>query len=176
MIGDHPNYNIIKIGQNTEKSPENLRRLAVTQTPVRSQSANAGVKKLSKEKKKKKKKKNYRILWQFTKKDNLLNSGLCHPGQLQSENKRKYKKWQILRSCQRIKKLCDMKVMVRPTVIGELETIPKGLVRELEELKIRGWVETIQTKALLRSDRILRRVLDTWEDLLSLRLQWKTIR
>ena len=32
--GDHPNYNIIKIGQNTEKSPRELRRLAVTQTPL----------------------------------------------------------------------------------------------------------------------------------------------
>ncbi len=30
--GNHPNYCIIKIGQNTEKSPEKLRRLAVTQT------------------------------------------------------------------------------------------------------------------------------------------------
>ena len=30
--GDHPDYSIIKIGQNTEKSPEDLRRLAVTQT------------------------------------------------------------------------------------------------------------------------------------------------
>ena len=33
--GNHPKYIIIKIGQNTEKSPEDLRRLAVTQTPVR---------------------------------------------------------------------------------------------------------------------------------------------
>ena len=31
--GDHADYNLIKIGQNTEKSPGNLRRLAVTQTP-----------------------------------------------------------------------------------------------------------------------------------------------
>ena len=31
---DHPNYSIIKIEQNTKKSPEDLRRLAVTQTPV----------------------------------------------------------------------------------------------------------------------------------------------
>ena len=31
--GDHPNYNVIKNGQNTEKSPGNLKRLAVTQTP-----------------------------------------------------------------------------------------------------------------------------------------------
>ena len=34
MSGDHPNYSIIKIGQNTEKSLGGLRRLAVTQTPV----------------------------------------------------------------------------------------------------------------------------------------------
>ena len=32
--GDHPNYSIIKIGQNTKKSPGDLKRLAVTQTPV----------------------------------------------------------------------------------------------------------------------------------------------
>ena len=35
MSGDHPNYCIIEIGQNTEKSPEDLRRLAVIQTPVK---------------------------------------------------------------------------------------------------------------------------------------------
>ena len=32
---DHPDFNIIKIGQNTEKSPGDLRKHAVTQTPVR---------------------------------------------------------------------------------------------------------------------------------------------
>ena len=32
----YPDDNIIKIGQNTEKSPGDLRRLAVTQTPVES--------------------------------------------------------------------------------------------------------------------------------------------
>ena len=31
---DHPNYSIVKIDQNTEKSPGNLRGLAVTQTSV----------------------------------------------------------------------------------------------------------------------------------------------
>ena len=31
----HRNYCIIEIGQNTEKSPGDLRRLAVTQTPVK---------------------------------------------------------------------------------------------------------------------------------------------
>ena len=33
--GDHPNDSIIKSSQNTEKSPGDLRRLVVTQTPVR---------------------------------------------------------------------------------------------------------------------------------------------
>ena len=33
--GDHPNYHIIENGQNTEKSPGDLRRLTVTQTPVK---------------------------------------------------------------------------------------------------------------------------------------------
>ena len=31
---DCPNYTIVQIGQNTEKSSGDLRRLAVTQTPV----------------------------------------------------------------------------------------------------------------------------------------------
>ena len=35
MSGDHPNDSIIKISQNTEKSPGDLRRLAVTQTLLR---------------------------------------------------------------------------------------------------------------------------------------------
>ena len=31
--GDHPKYSIIENGQNTEKNPGGLRRLAVIQTP-----------------------------------------------------------------------------------------------------------------------------------------------
>ena len=31
---DHPNYSIVEISQNIEKNPGDLRRLAVTQTPV----------------------------------------------------------------------------------------------------------------------------------------------
>ena len=60
-------------------------------------------------------------------------------------------------------------------VIGALVTIPKSLERILEELEIGGQAETIQATALLKSDRILKKVLETCEDLLSLRLQWKTI-
>ena len=32
---NHPSYSIAKIGQNIKKSPGDLRRLAVTQTPVK---------------------------------------------------------------------------------------------------------------------------------------------
>ena len=32
---DHPDYSSIKIGQNTEKSPGDLGRLAATRTPVK---------------------------------------------------------------------------------------------------------------------------------------------
>ena len=42
-----------------------------------------------------------------------------------------------------------------------VDAIPKGLVKELEDLKIRGHLETIQTTALLRSAKILRRILET---------------
>ena len=68
-----------------------------------------------------------------------------------------------------------MKVTIVPIVIGALGTITKGLLRGLEDLEIGGRTETIQTIALLRTAGILRRVLETWGDLLSLKLQWKTI-
>ena len=34
MSGDYPNYSNIKIYQNTEESPGDVRRLVLTQTPV----------------------------------------------------------------------------------------------------------------------------------------------
>ena len=77
---DYPNDSIAKNGQNPEMSPGNLRRLAVTQTPV------------------------------------------------------------------------------------------KGLLKGQEDFEVGGWVE-----ALLRMARILRKVLESWGDLLFLKLQWKSI-
>ena len=68
-----------------------------------------------------------------------------------------------------------MKVTIVPIVIGALTTITKGLLKGLEDLEVGGRVETIQTTALLRTARILRRVLETCWDLLSLKLQWETI-
>ena len=49
----------------------------------------------------------------------------------------------------------------------------KGLERGREKLLIGGQIETIQTIALLRSTRLLRRVLETWRGSLSLSLHKK---
>ena len=54
-----------------------------------------------------------------------------------------------------------MRVKVVPIVIGALGTVPKNLEKSLSELKIKGRIETIQTTALLKSARIIRRVLET---------------
>ena len=86
----------------------------------------------------------------------------------ESEKKDKY-----LDLARELKKLWNMKVTIVPIVIGALGTVTKGLLKGLEDLEVNGRVETIQTTALLRTARILRRVLETWGDLLSLKLQWK---
>ena len=88
------------------------------------------------------------------------------------ESKKKDKYLDLARE---LKKLWNMKVTIVPIVIGALGTMPKGLLKSQEDLEVGGRVETIQTTALLRTARILRRVLETLGDLLSLKLQWKTI-
>ena len=85
------------------------------------------------------------------------------------------KKDNYLDLARELKKLWNMKVTIVPIVIGALGTITKGLLKGLVDLEVGGRVETIQTTALLRTARILRRVLETWGDLLSLKLQCKTI-
>ena len=64
-----------------------------------------------------------------------------------------------------------MQVTVIPIVIGAFGTVTKGLLKGLEDLEVGGRVEIIQTNTLLRTARILRRVLEIWEDLLTLKLQ-----
>ena len=73
-----------------------------------------------------------------------------------------------------LKKLWNMNVTILSIMIGALGTITKGLLKGLEDLEGGGRVETIQTTALLRTAIILRWVLETWEDLLSLNLQRET--
>ena len=89
--------------------------------------------------------------------------------------KKSEKKDKYLNLAREIKKLWNMKVTIVPIVIGVLGTVTKGLLKGLEDLEIGGQEETIQTTALLRTTRILKWVLETWGDLLSLKLQWKTI-
>ena len=87
-----------------------------------------------------------------------------HRGKL-NESKKKDKYLDL--ACE-LKKLWNMKVTIIPIVIG-------ALIQYLEDLILTGRVETIQTTALWRSASILRRVLETRGDLLSLKLQCKTI-
>ena len=68
-----------------------------------------------------------------------------------------------------------MRVTIMPIVIGAFDTASKGLLKGLKDLEVGGRVETIKTTALWKTARILRRVLETWGDLLSLHLQLKTI-
>ena len=53
-----------------------------------------------------------------------------------------------------------MKVTIGLIVIGTFGTITKGLFKGLEDLEVCRRVETIQMTALLRTARILRRVLE----------------
>ena len=91
------------------------------------------------------------------------------------ECEKMYKYLDLARELKKTNKLWNMKVTIIPIVIGALDTVTKRLLQGLEDLEITGRVETVQTKALLRSARILRRVLETWGDLLSLKYQWKNI-
>ena len=54
-----------------------------------------------------------------------------------------------------------MKVTSVPVVISAFGSVTKGLLKGLEGLEVGGRVETIQTTALFRTARILRRVLET---------------
>ena len=60
-----------------------------------------------------------------------------------------------------LKRLWNMKVTIVPIVICALGTETKGLLKGLDDLEVGGRVETVQTTALLRTARILRRVLQT---------------
>ena len=85
------------------------------------------------------------------------------------------KKDKYLDLARELKKLWNMKVSIVPIVIGAFGTVTEWLLKALEDLEVGGGVETIQTTALLKTAKILRRVLETWGHLLSLKLQWKTI-
>ena len=60
-----------------------------------------------------------------------------------------------------LKKQWIMRVTVIPIVVGALGMIQKDLEKKLGKLEIRARIKTIQTKAVLKSARILRRVLES---------------
>ena len=74
-----------------------------------------------------------------------------------------------------LKKLWNLNVTIVPIVIGTFGTVTKWSLKGQEDLEVGGRVETVQTTALLRTVKILRRVQETWGDLISLKLLWKTI-
>ena len=69
------------------------------------------------------------------------------------------KKDKYLDLARELKKLWNMQATIKPIVIGAFGTVTKGFLKGLEDLEVGGQVETIQTTALLRTARILRRVL-----------------
>ena len=89
------------------------------------------------------------------------------------ENKKKDKYVDLAR------KICGTWKWLLAMVIGRLCIFTKGLIQWLEDREIRGREErgreTIQTKSLLRSAWILRRIMEIWGDLLSLKHDWDTI-
>ena len=71
------------------------------------------------------------------------------------------KRGKYLDLARQLKKLWNMKVTIIPIVIGAFGTVTKGLLKGLEDLEVGRRLEAVQTTALLKTARILRRVLET---------------
>ena len=67
--------------------------------------------------------------------------------------KEREKKDKYLDLARELKKLCNRKVMFIPIIISALGTVTEGLSKGLENLEIRGRVETIKTTTLLKVDQ-----------------------
>ena len=121
--GDHLNYNIVEIGQNTEKSPGDLKRLAVTQTPVRKHQLTWSGKNSHMSKK---------IiisnlmLINKKKKTCLLVNFVVATNQNENENIDKY-----LDLARELKRLWNMKMTVIPIVVRTRGMVPKDLEKSL---------------------------------------------
>ena len=71
------------------------------------------------------------------------------------------KKDKYLDLARELKKLWNMNVTIIPIMIGAFGTVTKGSLKGLEDLEVGGRVETIQTISVLKTARMLRRVLET---------------
>ena len=81
------------------------------------------------------------------------------------------KKDKCLDLSKELKKRWNMQVTIIPIEFGAFGTVNKGLLKGQEDMEVGRRVETIETTTLLRTARILRRVLETSGDLLSLKIQ-----
>ena len=196
---DHQNYYIIENDLNTEKSLGELRRLSVTQPPEKNRLLTLMGKTLKENAKKwymhdpepVLENDTHKLQWDFDiQTDHLIS--VRRADLIIINKKRKMKFCKIvdfavpadhrmkLKECEKrdkyldlareLKKLRNMKVTIIPIVIGAFVTVTKGLLKGLEDLEVGDWVETIQTTALLKTARILRRVLETRGDLLPLKI------
>ena len=105
--------------------------------------------------------------------ENLQNCRFSVPADHRIKLKECEKKDKYLDLARESKKLWNMKMSIVPIVIGAFGTVTEGLWKGLEDLEAGGRVEIIQMIPLLKTARILRRVHETWGDLLSLKLQVK---
>ena len=84
---------------------------------------------------------------------------------LPADHRINLKEWEMkdtyLDLARKLKKPWNMKVTIVSIVIGAFGTISKGILKGLEDLEVDGRVETVQMTALLRTARILRRILET---------------
>ena len=87
------------------------------------------------------------------KNQNLLFMDFAIPADHRLKIKESEKRDKYLDFARELKKLWNMNVTVILIVIGTLGMISKGLISALEELEIRGGIETIQT-TVLRSARM----------------------
>ena len=97
----------------------------------------------------------------------MQNCRLCCHNIILVDNK---KKDNNLDHAWELKTLWNMNVTIIPILIGAFDTVTKGLLKGLEDFEVGGRLETIQTTTFSRTARILRRVLKTSGDLLSLKL------
>ena len=95
----------------------------------------------------------------LVKKNELSSSGFYRRYGPESENKRMQKDEQKLGFCQRVEKIVEYEGDRK--VVGARGWFPKDLGKRLGELVIKGRIEAIQITWLLKSARILRRVLET---------------
>ena len=101
------------------------------------------------------------IITKKKRKENLQNVDFAVPADHRIKLKECEKRDKYLDLARELKKLWNMKVTIIPIVIGAFGMVTKGLLKGLEDLEVGDRVETVQTTALLKTARILRRVLET---------------